>query len=842
MHRIDEPHPFSLETATLHYADDRPVHARHLALTFELDFGRRALSGVATHSLTAIRAVKQLDFDAVDLDVQQVEVDGKRAAFDASSARKLHVYLPRQVKPGAALEVRISYRASPQRGLYFVNGDQVWTQGQDIDSRHYFPCLDTPAQKCSTELTATFPKALTSLSNGRLVSDTVKGARRTMHWRLDAPHSPYLVTLVVGKFEVLEQKAGATTLRTLYPPGRKDDALRCVARTPKMVQLFERLTGRPYPYGDYSQVFVSEFIFGGMENTSATTLTDSVLHDARAHADYSAEFLIAHELAHQWFGDLLTCRDWPHGWLNEGFATYAEVLWNEEAISLDEADHTRRVDLEAYLSEVADRYARPIVARKFDAPIDLFDRHLYEKGGLVLHELRRRLGDDDFRAAVRAYVATHEHGAVETVDLARAIERTTGRNVDRFFDEYVHRAGHPQLKIDASYDAAHKRVKLTVKQMQEGEPYELSLPVEVQIGEQALTAHALKLSQKEHTFFLAAAREPRLVVIDGRRDLLATLDIEKPAGWWRSEVLHAEAGRARTEAAAALAKDPSHATVLALGKVLRNERVFWGARASCAKSLGLLRTPAARKALLDALAVKHPKARRAVVAALGSFRDDPAVIDALTARAKKGDASGFVEGELARALGRLRGKGAFEVLVAMLERPAFQDAVRCGALDGFAELRDPRAWPKIVAALASGQPVFGRRTAVVALARLAEPAEKKTEAVERIAQLLRDENFRVRLAAIDAAHVLGDERLIGPLGATPFLDGREQRLAREAIRSLRAKSPAKELQALRGELDKVKGEVRALTEKLECEAQAALTSVTSGSAHRTRSRQRSSGR
>jgi aminopeptidase N len=635
-----------------------------------------------------------------------------------------------------------------------------------------------------------------------------------MHYRLDAPHAPYLVTLVVGTFEVHEAKAGDTTVRTFFPPGRKDDALRVAGRTPKMVAFFERLTGLPYAFGDYAQIFVSEFIFGGMENTSATTLTDAVLHDERAHADYSAEFLIAHELAHQWFGDLLTCRDWPHGWLNEGFATYSEVLWKEEGESLDEADQQRKVDLEAYLSEVGDRYARPIVARKFDAPIDLFDRHLYEKGALVLHELRCRLGDEGFFASVREYVAAHAGGSVETVDLARAVERITGKNVDRFFDEYVHRAGHPQLKVDVRYEAEKKAVRVSVKQAQDGEPYALSLPVVVVAGDKT-SSHAFAVSQKEHVFSVPAAREPAQVIIDARRELLATVEVEKPAGYWRAELLHAEVARARTEAAIALAKDPAGATVTALAKVLKQESAFWGTRAACAKTLGTLRTPAARAALIDALGVKAPKARRAVVAALGQFRDDVQVGEALLALAKKGDPSVFVEGESARSLGKVRAKGAFELLSTMLERPAFQDAVRCGALDGFAELHDPKAWKPVLAALAPGQPVFGRRTAVLTLAKLAEVAEKKTEAVERIGQLLRDENFRVRLSAIDAASALGDERIIAALSSTPFLDGREQRLAREAIRTLRSKAPGKELVALRGDLEKVKGELRALQEAAE---------------------------
>jgi aminopeptidase N len=819
MHRIDEPHPFSLETATLHYAEDRPVIARHLALEVSLDFERKALNGAATHTLEVVRPVKRLAFDAVDLDVSKVEIDGKPVAFDASSAQRVVVALPR-AKAGDVLRVRLAYKATPKRGLYFVGPDeaylhrprQAWTQGQDIDSRHWFPCLDTPAQKCSSEVRATFPKGMTALSNGALVKDSLKGERRTMHFRLDAPHSPYLVTLVVGEFETLEQQAGAATVRTLFPPGRREDALRCVKNTPRMLALFERWSGRPYPFGDYAQVFVSEFIFGGMENTSATTLTDAVLHDARAHLDYSAEFLIAHELAHQWFGDLLTCRDWPHGWLNEGFATYAEVLWKEESESADEADHQRRLDLEAYLEEVGDRYARPIVARKFDAPIDLFDRHLYEKGGLVLHELRRRLGDEGFFAACRAYVAAHAGGAVETVDLARAVERTTGRNVDRFFDEYVHRAGHPQLEVELRHDADAKVLRVAVKQAQEGEPCSLTLPVTLVAGERTST-HELAVSKKEHVFHLPAEREPQQCLVDPRRDLLATLKVEKPAGWWRHELLDAPVARARTEAAAALAKEPGAPTTAALVRVLKTESVFWGTRAACAKALGQLRSPAARQGLLEGLRVKHPKARRAVVAALGGFLDDAGVAEALTALCKAGDPSAFVEGEAARSLGKVRGAGAFAVLSAMLERPSFQDTVRSGALDGLAELHDPRAWKLLVAATKPGQPPFARRAAVGALARLAEFVDKKAEAVELIGHLLRDDGFRVRLAALAAAQTLGDERLIGALSSTPFLDGREQRLAREAVRALRAKSPAKELATLRADLDKLKTELRALQEQ-----------------------------
>jgi aminopeptidase N len=822
MHRTDEPHPFALETARLQYAADRPVVAKDLALALTLNFDTASISGEATHVVEALSTVKLVTFDAVELTIKQVTVDGRAATFDCASGQQLHVHLPRALRRGEKASIVIVYEATPRRGLYFVGPDaqhpkrprQAWTQGQDIDSRWYFPCLDTPAQKCPTQVTATFPAQLMALSNGRLIEDRTGHGERRMTYRLDAAHSPYLVTLVVGEFEVIEAHSGQTLVRTYFPKGRREDALRCVKRTPQMLALFESLTGYAYPWGDYAQVFVAEFIFGGMENTSATTLTDSVLHDARAALDYSAEPLIAHELAHQWFGDLLTCRDWSHGWLNEGFATYLEVLWKEHADGADEADLQREQDLEAYLDEVSDRYSRPIVARRFDAPIDLFDRHLYEKGGLVLHELRTRLGDEAFRAVVQAYVGAHAHGSVETVDLARAVERATGRNLDRFFDEYLHRAGHPQLKVDVRWDAQHQVVRLGVKQTQQAEPYALTLPVEL-VSDGRTSTHALWLDEKEHVFTVPAPSEPKQVLVDPRRHLLATLEVEKPIGLWREELLHATCARARTEAAAALGKDGAAESVRALAKTLRDERVFHATRAACAKGLAKVRSPQAKAALLSALAVKHPKARRGVVAALGSFVEDPEVASALAKLCAKGDPSAFVEAEAARSLGKVRGKGAFELLRRMLGRRSFADTVRGGAIDGLVELADRRGWDLAEAATRYGQPPFARRGAVVALAKLAEPADKKSRTVERITELLRDPSFRVRLGAIEAAAALGDERLLGPLTSIPFLDGREQRRAREAARTLRAKSPGKELQALRGEVDTLKAELRSLKERVE---------------------------
>ena len=253
------------------------------------------------------------------------------------------------------------------------------------------------------------------------------------------------MTLVAGPFVEIADRAPRTGVDVFYfvPPGREDDARRSFRRTPEMIDFFSERIGVPYAYPRYSQITVAEFIFGGMENTTATTLTDLVLLDERAAIDHDVEGLVSHELAHQWWGDLLTCREWSEAWLNEGFATYFEYVWREHAKGRDEADLELLVDADGYLNE-AGRYQRPVVCRQYDEPIHLFDAHLYEKGGRVLHMLRHELGDAAFWRALAHYAGKHAHGSVETRDLARAIEEATGRNVDELLDRWIARARPPR--------------------------------------------------------------------------------------------------------------------------------------------------------------------------------------------------------------------------------------------------------------------------------------------------------------------------------------------------------------------------------------------------------------
>src|SRR5439155_5342871 len=251
---------------------------------------------------------------------------GPDLAYDLSDGR-LHVTLDRPRSAAEEATVVVDFGGSPKRGIYFIRPDEAypnkryeaWTQGQDEDSRRWFPCYDYPNEMATSEAHITVAEPYTVISNGALlgVDPGPAPGSRTFHWRQDVPHVTYLTSLCAGEYDEVRAEWDGIPITYHVAPGRAEDAREVFKNTPQMIGLFSERTGVRYPYAKYAQVVVQDFIFGGMENVSATTLTDSALYDARARKDQDAEYLIAHELAHQWFGDLLTCRDWSHGWLNE---------------------------------------------------------------------------------------------------------------------------------------------------------------------------------------------------------------------------------------------------------------------------------------------------------------------------------------------------------------------------------------------------------------------------------------------------------------------------------------------------------------------------------------------
>jgi aminopeptidase N len=814
--------PFALPGARAVYAPDRVVDVEHLRIEVDLDFAKKSVAGTCTQSLTVLNdGPARLALDAVEMTLEAVELDGKSLPF-GYDGKLLTIDLGER-KQGDKLALAVRYRATPRRGLYFIAPDagypqrrpQAWTQGQDEDNRCWFPCFDHPHEKSTSEVIARVPASMLALSNGRLVDEKLENGVRRFHYKMEVPHSSYLVTLVAGEYATLKDRAGETELYYFVQPGREADAPRTFANTAKMIELFSEWTGRKYPYPRYSQITVQEFIFGGMENTTATTLTDQTLHDERAHLDFSSEPLIAHELAHQWFGDLLTCRDWSQGWLNEGFATYFEILWKEFSAGIDDADYDRLGDMEAYLDEVAHRYQRPIVTNVFHEPIDVFDRHLYEKGGCVLHMLRRKLGDARFKKALAHYVKKHERGSVETRDLARAVEEATGLNCDRFFEQWVMGAGHPDLSAEISWDEQAKLVRVQVKQKQD-KAFHLRLGVRTVEGTRARD-HLCEVFEAQEVFLLACAEKPSQVIVDPGNHLLKSYEEKKPEEWTRGELAQAERAIDRVRAARSLGHSGEPTHVPSLSEAMRKD-AHWSVRGEAALALGALKTPDARDAIAAALpSEKHAKARRLLVRALGNFRNDEAAAGAID-RVLDGDASYFVEAESASSLARTRSPRAFDRLKVAMQRPSYLDVIRSSALGGLAELRDERGIDVALAAARYGEPPVARRAAISALGSLAgEHAPRKRQVREALEELLDDADFRARIAAVEALRVIGEPDSIGALARAEQrdLDGRVRRRAREVIRAIREHAPHNDaVKALRDSVEKLEQQQRELVERV----------------------------
>jgi aminopeptidase N len=745
---------------------------------------------------------------------------------------RLSIDLGSPRRAGEDLTVIIDYAGSPKRGLYFIKPDEgyphkrveAWTQGEDEDSRFWFPCYDFPNDMATSEMHVTVRAPNTVIAVGELTGVDANGdGTRTYHWRQAVPHAAYLTSVVAGQYAELRDEWDGIPLTYHVPPGKEEDGRAAFRNTPEMMRLFSEKTGVRYPYAKYAQAVVQDFIFGGMENVSATTMTDAILLDERARVDQDYDYLVAHELAHQWFGDLLTCRDWSHGWLNEGFATFFELVWQEHHNGLDWYRITLQQETDLYLREASGHYRRPIVCNTYNAPMDLFDRHLYEKGGIVLNMMRRELGDDLFWKAVRRYVITHRSTNVVTADLQKAVEAATGRNLDWFFDQWVYGAGHPDLKADYSWDEEHKTAKVSLKQTQEGDnvakAFRLPLTIDFTPAEGGdRQAFRVEMTEREQTFYFPLSGRPKLARIDPGMHVLKSMDFTRPAEMMREQLANDDDILGRIDAARALGKKGDADAIKALGAALRGD-AFWAVQAEAAKALGTIKASAAMEELLASMSIPEGRARRAVMSALGEFRDERAA-EALERVILDGDPSYYVEANATAAIGKTRSPRALAAIRRALEKDSQNEVIRVQAMSGLAETRDMAALPVVMEWMDYGRPQQVRPAAAAAMGKMAEFAgdAQKSDIVDRLVELLDDPWYRSQIAAIDALKEVRDSKALSHLDrvANRELDGRVVRMAREAAKAIReGRDKGDELKKLREQFDKLSEENRSLRDRLD---------------------------
>ncbi|MEC4814474.1 MAG: M1 family metallopeptidase [Scytonema sp. PMC 1069.18] len=862
---------FELPGSKPHYNPDRPGKVEHIFLDLNLDISRKSYQGYCSITLTPIRnGVDRLTLDAVNLNIESVQVDGKPQEY-SYDGQHLSIQLDPPTVADKSIAIAISYSVeTPQRGLYFIAPDehysskpmQVWTQGEDEDSRFWFPCFDYPGQLSTSEIRVRVPKPLMAISNGELIATEEDGNYIMYHWSLSQVHPTYLMTLAVGDFAEIQDRWNGIPVTYYVEKGREEDAKRSMGKTPRMIEFLSAKFGYPYPYPKYAQVCVDDFIFGGMENTSTTLLTDRCLLDERAALDNrNTESLVVHELAHQWFGDLVVIKHWSHAWIKEGMASYSEVMWTENEYGDQEAAYYRLLEARSYLAEDKGRYRRPMVTHVYREAIELYDRHIYEKGSCVYHMIRAELGDELFWNAIQLFVRDNAHKTVETVDLLRAIEKATGRNLMFLFDQYVYRGGHPDFKVAYSWDNDSKLAKVTVIQTQASsgnkDLFDLKIPIgfgfvqnlkseELTVQNQENTPQSgtdakhytstpqfkkftVRVNEREQSFYFPLEEKPQFISFDMGNNFLKTVSLEYAIPELKAQLEFDPNPISRIYAAEALAKKGGLEAVKALSTSLKNDP-FWGVRAEVAKQLVEIKLDCVFNELVVGLKDKHSLVRRAVVEALAQIKTHDSY-DALQELLEGGDASYYVEASTARAIGNVvtsstddkpREEQVIKLLKSILEKKAgWNEVVRSGAIAGLAELKTSEAALDILMEYTKpGVPQPLRLSAIRSLGKISvgQNSINIERILTRLTEISRETFFLTQLAVVAALGQMETPKAIAILQAvadqTP--DGRVRRYAEEEISRVQKNvSPETALRQLRSELDQLKQQNQELRSRLE---------------------------
>ncbi|HYX30442.1 MAG TPA: M1 family metallopeptidase, partial [Pyrinomonadaceae bacterium] len=447
------------------YIPPHDYDQRNIKLDLRFDFAKEQAIGTETITLApTVKNLKRVDLDAAFMTFESAKLaKGAPLTFVYDDKKeKLTIALDRAYQPNEEIAIIIAYhtiKPPPERfaligggGLNFIlprpddptRPKQAWTQGESEANHYWFACFDHPNDFVTTEIVATVEKPLSVISNGKLLSTKENAdGTRTFDWKIDAPHATYLTSVVVGEFKpVTGEYAGIPVVTNVYPNEFEEGKV-TASRLPDMVKFFSEKTGVKYPYAKYAQTTVRDF-GGGMENISATTQTDNMIHDARTELDSTSDSLESHELAHQWFGDFVTCRSWSDIWLNESFATYFQAMWDEHHLGHDDFLYSDvKANQDQYFQAWNRGLRRPIVTKNYANPDAVFDIYAYPRGGAVLHMLRTFLGEDNWWRAINHYLTKYAHQPVDTSNFRLAMEESTGQSLDWFFDEWVYKMGHP---------------------------------------------------------------------------------------------------------------------------------------------------------------------------------------------------------------------------------------------------------------------------------------------------------------------------------------------------------------------------------------------------------------
>ncbi len=569
-------------------------------LEVKFDYAKSYMYGKAWITLKPhFYPTDSLSLDAKGMDLHKVAIvrNGKDEPLKYNyDGLILSIHLDKTYKKQQEYTVFIDYTSKPNelkvqgsaaitdaKGLYFINplGEekdkptQIWTQGETESNSAWFPTIDKPNQKTTEDITMTVPSKYVSLSNGLLVSQTQNGdGTRTDHWKMDLPHAPYLFFMGVGDFTIVKDYYKGKEVSYYVEKEYGPVARRIFGHTPEMIAFYSRITGIDYPWPKYAQIVGRDYVSGAMENTTSTLHAEAAQQDARELTDANGwEDIIAHELFHQWFGDLVTCESWSNITLNESFADYSETLWNEYKYGKDAGDAVNFAGLQSYLQQ-PDNAAKDLVRFYYADREDVFDGVSYPKGGRILNMLRNYVGDSAFFASLHLYLTTNKFKSAEAQNLRLAFEEVTGQDLNWYWNQWYYGSGHPKLTIDYAYDDTARTVKVIVNQEQEtGKLFQLPVAIDIYNGA-AKERHKVWIRDKTDTFSFSYANRPDLVNVDGDKILLCEKKDNKTLDNFIHQYKYAGSFMDRHEAIDYCAQNQDDPKAMELLKAALNDRFF----------------------------------------------------------------------------------------------------------------------------------------------------------------------------------------------------------------------------------------------------------------------------
>lgn len=550
----------------------------HTKVELSFDWTKKRANGKATLTMRPwFYATDKVTLDAKNFDIQSVTFDGKSEQLKRDyNNEQLTVQLGKSFARSEEFKLAITYTAKPDeresyggsaaitsdKGLYFINADgseaekplQIWTQGETESNSFWMPTVDKPNERCTQEMYLTVEDRFKTLSNGVLVSSKKNAdGTRTDYWKMDKPHAPYLFMMAIGEYAVVRDKWRGIDVDYYVEPKFEPYARDIYPYTTEMLEFFSAKLNYPYPWPKFAQVVVRDYVSGAMENTTAVIFGEFMQKTKRELLDdhLTNEKVVAHEMFHQWFGDLVTTESWANLTLNEGFANYSEYLWMEHKYGRDAADDHLMDEQQGYLFSTGDG-GHPLIHFGYEDREDMFDAHSYNKGGCILHMLREQVGDEAFFAALNRYLKKNEYTEVESHELRLAFEDVTGQDLNWFFNQWFLGAGHPVLDIQYDWDEVAKKASVTVEQSQEGKDvtrvFDLPLSVDIYDASGKSRREKIRVTMRKQTFTFDCANKPALINFDATKTLLCQKTDRHNAQEWAFMYRNAPLFRDRMEA------------------------------------------------------------------------------------------------------------------------------------------------------------------------------------------------------------------------------------------------------------------------------------------------------